>query len=457
MSLSWLADTDPSCCWAHRAWTEFAEWRRPELTVVVLPVHGLANYGSSSSLDEEETSGAEILSIAARQASRRFPVLVLPPLRHVLASKGEGLFGLDPETALDLAMSIAKGVRDAGFLKLVLFNTSEVNESFISTVAIDARATLGIRPYIINARSLGLKIGDSDRREKQQEMVSGLCGLLEEIRLHKSVPLEAPAASQDAELGVAPTPFPVYRRFYLSAMSKQQILAIPHKESARIVLPTGSIEQHGPHLPVGVDAILGQALLDSALSRMDEGPPVFVLSPITYGKSIEHTGFPGTLSIGAGILRRQLHAIAREVSALGFCHLEVLNTHGGNAAVLDTTLREIREEIDMHASLLRYGFEPELSPQEKTWGMHADEWETSLMLACAPEWVRMDKAVCEYPAKLDDPGLLRPEKAPATFAWLTSDLSKSGVIGDPTGATVEKGRRWLAAAGASIREHLSNA
>jgi creatinine amidohydrolase len=68
------------------------------------------------------------------------------------------------------------------------------------------------------------------------------------------------------------------------------------------------------------------------------------------------------------------------------------------------------------------------------------------MLACAPELVRMGKAVGEYPARLDDPGELRPENAPAVFAWMTSDISRSGVMGDPTRATEENGKRWLACA-----------
>ncbi len=454
MSVSWLADIDPSCCWAHRAWTEFAEWQQPELSVVVLPVHGFADRGATTTLDEEETLGSQILSAAVSRASARFPVLVLPPLRHLPAARGEGFFGLDPETAHDLVMSIAKGVREAGFLKLVLFNTSEINESFIPTVAIDARAGLGLRSYVIQSRLLGLKPGAPIQAEQRSEMAANLCGLLEEIRLHKSIPFEAALSRPSPSFAFSNQTFPSYRRFYLPAMSKQQVLACPQKESARIILPTGSIEQHGHHLPVGVDAILGQALLDFALSGMDAAAPVFVLPPLTYGKSNEHLGFPGTLSIDARTLRRQLLALAREVSMLGFWRLDVLNTHGGNSAVLDYALREVREMTGMRASVLRYSFEPELSRQEKAWGMHADEWETSLMLACAPEWVHIEKAVCEYPAKLEDSGTLRPEKAAATFAWLTSDVSKSGVMGDATLATMEKGRRWLAAAGTSIREHL---
>jgi len=103
---------------------------------------------------------------------------------------------------------------------------------------------------------------------------------------------------------------------------------------------------------------------------------------------------------------------------------------------------------------LRHGCQPDVSVQEAAWGFHADEWETALLLACAPELVRMDKAVCEYPARLGDPGELRPENAVATFAWMTRDISRSGVVGDPTRATEEKGRRWLSNAADNLSSKI---
>ena len=75
------------------------------------------------------------------------------------------------------------------------------------------------------------------------------------------------------------------------------------------------------------------------------------------------------------------------------------------------------------------------------------------MLAVAPQRVNMDKAVCEYPARIDDSGELRPEAAPATFAWVSQDVSRAGVMGDATAATSEKGEAWIAqlAAGYAAR------
>ena len=184
--------------------------------------------------------------------------------------------------------------------------------------------------------------------------------------------------------------------------------------------------------------------LDHAIPKLSADARVYIAPPITYGKSIEHTGFVGTLTISAQTLRSQLLALAAHLKALGFRQLAILNTHGGNSAVVVTTVREIQTSLGMRAGLLSRYYKPShQTPQEAAFGFHAGEWETSLMLAGAPDLVHMDRAVCEYPVRLDAPGLLRPEAAPAVFAWKTSDLSQSGVIGDATLATPDKGLLWL--------------
>ncbi len=93
-----------------------------------------------------------------------------------------------------------------------------------------------------------------------------------------------------------------------------------------MVIPTGAIEQHGHHLPVGGDAILGQAWLNSALEKVGTQAQIWVAPPITYGKSNEHTGFPGTVYISAKTLRRVLLAQARQLKQLGFRNIALLNT-----------------------------------------------------------------------------------------------------------------------------------
>ncbi len=230
----------------------------------------------------------------------------------------------------------------------------------------------------------------------------------------------------------------------LAALSLTQINALPQKESATVLVATGAIEQHGLHLPVAVDALMAEVWLTLALARLPADVRCYVAPPITIGKSNEHTGFPGTLMIGKETLRAQLLALARQLHAWGFRRMAVLNTHGGNTAVVTYVLREIFASLGMRAELLRPEFDFDLSPQEKTFGFHAGELETAWLLAAAGHYVDMSAARCEFPARLTDPGQLRPEAAPARYAWITRDVSASGIMGDATVATREKGERWLA-------------
>ena len=164
--------------------------------------------------------------------------------------------------------------------------------------------------------------------------------------------------------------FPSYRERYLPAMTPRQIAALPDKAWAPVILTTGAIEQHGPHLPVAVDALMGQAWLSLTLARLPAGASCYVAPAITIGKSNEHTGFPGTLMISRDTLRSQILAIARQVHAWGFRSLAVINTHGGNVPVLVPTLREVRSLYGMRAAILASKPVPDISPKEATFGIH---------------------------------------------------------------------------------------
>jgi creatinine amidohydrolase len=249
--------------------------------------------------------------------------------------------------------------------------------------------------------------------------------------------------------------FPSYRDRYLPAMTLRRIRAIPDKAWAPVILATGAIEQHGPHLPVAVDALMGQVWLSLALSRLPAGASCYVAPPITIGKSNEHTGFPGTLMISRDTLRSQILAVARQVHAWGFRSLAVINTHGGNVPVLVPTLREIRASFGMRADILQSRAVTDISPQEAAFGIHAGEVETSWVMAAAGHFTHPSRAVCEFPAKLGDPGEVRPVAAPALVAWASRDVSKSGVMGDATAATAAKGERWLELGASAYAEAIA--
>jgi creatinine amidohydrolase len=248
--------------------------------------------------------------------------------------------------------------------------------------------------------------------------------------------------------------FPPYRSRYLPAMTLRQIRALPDKAWAPVILATGAIEQHGPHLPVAVDALMGQVWLARALARLPAGASCYVAPPVTIGKSNEHTGFPGTLMISRETLRQHILAVARQVHAWGFRSLAVINTHGGNVPVIVPTLREIRAALGMRAGLLQARQADGISAQEATFGIHAGEVETSWILAAAERLTDMSKAECEYPAKLDDPGEVRPVAAPALVAWASRDVSLSGIMGDAAAATAEKGERWIERGSADLAEAI---
>ena len=237
--------------------------------------------------------------------------------------------------------------------------------------------------------------------------------------------------------------FPSYRNRYLPAMTKAQISTLPDKAWAPVIIATGAIEQHGPHLPVAVDSFLAQVWLERALPNLPSDVSCYVAPPITIGKSNEHTGFPGTLFVSKDTLRALLLTIARQVQSWGFRNLAVLNTHGGNSAVIAYTLREITATLGLRCRALAPKFDIPLPPQEAAFGYHANTFESAVMLAAVPQFVDMTAAVSEYCGNVDDPGELRPERAPATMAWITSDLSKSGIMGDARAATAALGHAWL--------------
>jgi creatinine amidohydrolase len=271
-------------------------------------------------------------------------------------------------------------------------------------------------------------------------------------------PSEAPANSDASfELNEDSRIYPDgFRARYLPALTFDALEKIPRKSAAWVIIPTAAIEQHGPHLPVGTDAHLGHAWVTEMVARFPAGAPIYVAPPLTFGKSSEHIGFSGTISISGNSLRRVLLALAAQLKALGFRQIAILNSHGGNTPLVLHTLREIQTTLGLRAGLLGQPYKPDLSAQETEMGFHAGEWETSLMLAIASDVVRMDRAVCEFPAQREELGVLKLDRGAANVSWMTADISKSGVMGDATAATREKGSRWLQAGADALAKKLAD-
>jgi creatinine amidohydrolase len=236
----------------------------------------------------------------------------------------------------------------------------------------------------------------------------------------------------------------------------KQVDALP-RESTLLVLPTAAIEQHGPHLPLATDTLINNLLLGKALERLPAEIPVYALPPVCYGKSNEHIGFPGTLSVSAQTFLAVVRDLGASLAAAGFKKLVLYNTHGGNTSLVDVLARDLRAEFGLRTfSLFGSGgaaFEG-VSAQERTYGFHAGEIETAFLLHATPELVHRGEYTSNYIARLDQPELLKPEGSAANFAWLTKDIAPSGVMGDPSPATAENGELWANEAAARIAEIL---
>ena len=241
-------------------------------------------------------------------------------------------------------------------------------------------------------------------------------------------------------------PIPPHRFF--PYLTWTEIEAMPHRDQVVIVQPVGAIEQHGPHLPLVVDSAIATTVVGGALDRLDLAVPAYSLPPLYYGKSNEHWHFPGTITLSAATLMRVLTEVAESVYRSGFRKLVLLNAHGGQPQILEIVARDLHLAYpDLMVFPLFVWAVPNaavalLTPQELELGIHAGDAETSLMLSILPDQVRMDKAQVEFPQDLPTDSWLTMEGA-LPFAWVTQDLSQSGVLGDPTLATVEKGDQLL--------------
>jgi len=208
-----------------------------------------------------------------------------------------------------------------------------------------------------------------------------------------------------------------------------------------VLLPMGAVEAHGDHLPAGTDNLLARRMAAALVERVAGGTPVLLLPLLPFGQVWSLGDQPGSFSISNETVSRLVVEIGLSMKSKGLVSLAVVNAHYGNVTALRDAQRRLKEE-GVTLALFNYpgAAEPTRAVREKPAAhpsyMHACEIETSYMLHMAPEAVRMDKAIVNYPAFPDD-------FAELAYRW--SDFSNSPVLGDATAATAEKGRIILEA------------
>ena len=235
---------------------------------------------------------------------------------------------------------------------------------------------------------------------------------------------------------------------YFPYLTWTEIEQMKDKENVVIVQPIGAVEQHGPHLPIIVDAAISMGVLGKALGQLEANIPAYALPCLYYGKSNEHWHFPGTITLSAQTLLSVIREMAESIYRSGFRKLVLMNSHGGQPQVMEIAARDLHQEYEDFLVFPLFTWRVPniahelLTEKELEYGIHAGDAETSLMLSLLPEQVRREKAVKEYPSGLPEDSLLSME-GNLPFAWLTRELTQSGVMGDATVATKEKGDRIL--------------
>ena len=216
------------------------------------------------------------------------------------------------------------------------------------------------------------------------------------------------------------------------------------------VLPLAAVEQHGPHLPLGVDAYIAEAYLARVRKILPEALPVTFLPVQRVGVSDEHLGYPGTLTLSAATAITAWTEIGESLARAGLRKLVLVTSHGGNVAAMELVARDLRARLGMLVVTVgwhRFGYpEGTFSDEERRHGIHGGDIETSLMLAAMPDTVRTERAAQATPATVAMAHEFKWLGAyrPAGFAWMTQDLNATGAVGDATQASAAKGEAALA-------------
>jgi creatinine amidohydrolase len=227
------------------------------------------------------------------------------------------------------------------------------------------------------------------------------------------------------------------------------------REDAIVILPVGSLEQHGQHLPVEVDSRLGEELVERTARKMAaRGVPVVVLPTIWTGLSEHHMSFGGTITLDFPAFSALIEGVVRSVIRHGFKRIVLLNAHGGNENALRTITDELTPKLGVPIVQFTYWYAAAVAVAKilETQGglTHACEAETSMMMAVRPELVATDRIPPDNSNESHEP-------VGGVYRWRSiASRSTLGSLGNPAAATAEKGERLFAAISDVLADKLSN-
>ena len=216
-------------------------------------------------------------------------------------------------------------------------------------------------------------------------------------------------------------------------------------EKTIVILPTAAVEQHGPHLPVGVDTYINEGMLAELRASCPDDLNILILPVQAVGKSNEHIHARGTLTYTAATALQAWTEIGQSVARAGLKKMVIVNSHGGNLDLISILGRELRVQAGMMVVKCQWGNfgKPEglYSAQESAFGIHGGDVETSLMLHFTPHLVDMSKAE-DFRSTAETAPI--PPIGPINLAWVSKDLNPAGTVGEAHLATAEKGKATCA-------------
>jgi creatinine amidohydrolase len=236
------------------------------------------------------------------------------------------------------------------------------------------------------------------------------------------------------------------------------------KPSSVLCLPMGSMEQHGPHLPLNTDCIIAEELTRRIVARWGDEHDLWQLPVVPVGLSREHAWAPGTLSLTVSGMTAYLRDLGSEiVRALPAQNLLIVNGHGGNRGILEALTREMSGDFGLNIATLHLGAMMSPDTGAEVPEIHAGKDETSAMFVLAPELVRREALAALKPLPGSEAVRALVFDPAASYPWSSDDprLAASGIMGDVRGASAAHGEavvaRVVEGAGAIIRRLKENA